>query len=251
MVANPKETKTPQPAKQSRPAKFNINSIKIEDLRSTKAKDKIRKKLERILDGVQTFASIHNCTTNDINASIVAMSNNDKLLYNQLFRIYSGRGIGPGEFILYLLIDDLFLTPSNSTHDASSRGSKVEIKAGRYHQARRGVYDFKVGGSSNLVNIYNTVANDIYNIAKSEKVNTKELSTRHIEVLKKKEPALYEEARSMYAEAAASYFREKTVVVFGREGKDEGKCLLIARDIKSKDIDIYAVTRGFVKPFIK
>lgn len=250
-MANLKETKAPKSVKQSGSSKFNINSIKIDDLRSIKAKDKIRKKLERILDGAQTFASIDDCTAKDINTSIAAMNSNDRLLYNQLFKVYSGRGLGPGEFILYLLIDDLTLTPSNSTYDASSGRSKVEIKAGRYHQANRAIYDFKPGGSSNLVKTYNAVADDLYNLAKSENINTKELPTAQISALKKKAPALYEDARRVYAEAVATYFKEKTIVIFGRDGKDQGKCLLIGSNIRPNDIDIYAVTRGFVKPLIK
>lgn len=162
---------------------------------------------------------------------------------------YNLKGVGPGEVLMYFILDKGMLGGGSSAGLDLSVGSKgYELKA---IKTTNGFFsDFKLGGTVNL-DPFKTRLNQLRSALKLGGTAT-EISGSRMSDMKRMAPDDYnlieEEFRTV---AYNEYFRKHDVIFINNTaGRDMGNVEDIRR-VKKEDIFMERVTSGTLKPLVK
>jgi len=163
---------------------------------------------------------------------------------------YPLKGVGPGEVLMYFIIDDAHLGGGSSAGvDLIIGSNQYEIKSVERHSSGY-AYGFKLGGTVNI----SSVTQDIVALAKQYKDELKltrptEIGKGALEKLSKLAPKEYNDIVNRYREAAYNgYFSLHPIIfMYNSTKKNIGKVMAV-QNVQLNDIDIDAVTSGTIKP---
>ena len=163
---------------------------------------------------------------------------------------YPLKGVGPGEVLMYFLINDAHLGGGSSAGvDLVVGTEQYEIKSVEKHSSGY-VYGFKLGGTVNI----SDVTRDIVDLAKQFKDDLRltrptEIGKGALKKLSELAPREYNEIVGRYRQAAyEGYFKLHPIIFMYNSGKRNIGKLIAVQNVQLNDIDIDAVTSGTIKP---
>lgn len=193
-------------------------------------------------------------TKDELNNKIRALKSVNNSMYLNVFNTRFP-GIGPGELVLYLLVDDATLTSAGSgAGDINSGNKKYEIKAGEITGDKRYVKGFFTGRKA-----FPGIEDILKDLAKLAKDNNLEASTYEIKSsvikqLREKDPKRFLELEDAYAKAVSeNYFNKPLLVLASKNSSqsEQGTVFAVKQKTLPSDIVLYEVTQNNVKPHIK
>lgn len=171
-----------------------------------------------------------------------------KMLYS-----YNMKGIGPGEMMLYYLVDGAVLGGGNSAGvdliigdpSITINDDEYEVKAVKTVTNKvmdgKFVHDFKLGGTVNISDIM-TRLRKLGNVSKNE------LPTSKINLLRGN--PIFQEIERDYRDVAYEYFKKNKIIFIDNSPSRMGKIIDIGI-IEKERIFIERMTSGTIKPLIK
>ena len=193
-----------------------------------------------------------------LNAAIKELKSEN---FTHFFNMYQfdQSGIGPGELLLYFLIDNSSVGGGGSAGVDLRVGNKeYEAKSVTLNVGRQRVEGFKLGGKGEIAPILAKAqalkkqydgemiaANDNKKNAISE-INKKQMTK-----LKQLEPKAWLQIEKDYAKVAGEYFGNTNLVfMYSKAQKTKVGEIIAAGTIDSKAIEMQAITSGTIKPSI-
>lgn len=186
---------------------------------------------------------------NTLNGLIKKLKSQNKNKFQNLYK-YNLKGIGPGEVLMYFLINKSYLGGGGSAGvDLVVVGDdKYEIKA--VSVSPKGlVYDFKVGGTLNL-SPYITQLLDLKKRAGAAGKGN-EIPTNSIREIEKKFPTEFKRVLDGYRkETYDNYFKNHAIIFMNNKTSKMGEIVSV-KNVQRNDIGILAVTSGTIKPTVR
>lgn len=170
--------------------------------------------------------------------------------FDSLFN-YNLKGVGPGEVMLYLLVDSAKLGGGSSAGvDIVTNAGGYEIKAVKLSADKKFMSDFKLGGTvkemPNLIVALVELANKL-----RIPVSRTEIPKSTIASIKQKAPGDFAKIEAQYSKAAGNYFAgHPTIFMNATPSRDSFGTLIAVKNVKSSDIKIERVTSNTIKPII-
>ena len=199
-----------------------------------------------------------------LNRQIGWLRKNNKFYFETLYKT-TPTGIGPGEILLYFLVDDATVGGGSSAgvDIVIIGGKEYELKAAQLSGDKKFVSGFKLGGTGDLAKMQ-VAAKKLYNrgvkegiIEKSTGKGSLEISADRIRSLRKAYPKEWAPIDRDYKKMGTKYFG-KTNVIFFNNNKSKGKLTAAGGNIigmktgiPAKNIEIQAFTSGTIKPIIR
>lgn len=246
----------------------NAFKLDTKDLQSIKYKSEIRFLISRKYFpelGTSDIFLPKLTNTKDLNNSISTIKALNDSALEDLLQLNTGSGLGPGEALLYFILDNASLGGGASAGvDLIDNGTKYEIKAVNFRRADKMLYDFKLGGTvdishiqSRLMHLKKTMLKEFPKVKEGEKTG---INNDHIKafqnpkfkkIIKDRDDLTsYEDLEKEFAKLAYnSYFKTHPIIFIGN--KDSGKytgMVLSILNVKEKDIKIHKVTSSTIKP---
>ena len=221
-----------------KPAAFNIDSS---EFRSIKRKKEIQHIISKFWFNDKFDFLNGDININDVNEKIEYLKKTNSCNFKNLFR-YQKTGFGPGEILLYFLNDDVYLGGGNSSGlDATVNISNktYEVKSVKKNLKNNCVYDFKMGGTLNLIDIIKDLQN-LYGENKSE------IKSSLMNELSKKYPKKYNEIEEKFRDVAVSYFKDHETIFFNNVTGD----IIHIGKLNREQIFMDRVTSNTIKPKI-
>ena len=193
-----------------------------------------------------------------LNSAIDTLKKIDRFYFDKLYD-WQPKGVGPGEVLLYFLIDDAVLGGGSSAGvDVKIGGKNYEVKAANLTGDKKAVYGFRLGGT---VNVSQEVRKAIQ-MKEELGFTTKgkgqgEVNKTQIEAIKKKYPKEWESIRKSYVDKAYKYFAGQNVIFFNNNRGTGGKLTTAAgniaavKTVSKNDIEIDVITQNSIKPRVK
>lgn len=186
----------------------------------------------------------------NLNRSINVFKDADLTKFNLLYD-YTLKGLGPGEVLLYLIINDSFLGGgSSAATDLIVKNLNFEIKSGK-REGSGFYHDFRFGGTINDQEIKNELlslgqANNLIskNVTAGSSLAIPHALMKKIESLNKEE---YLKIEKKYCNIVKNYFNQTSIVIFDRNSK-EIKILKQGNTINEGDVGIYRIANGIIEP---
>lgn len=186
----------------------------------------------------------------------------------ELLQLNSGSGLGPGEALLYFLLDNTVIGGGSSAGvDVIDNGTKYELKAVKLRKKDMMLTEFKLGGTvdisgiqSRLMLLKRELLQMFPKIKEGEKtgINNDHLDGfQHKDFVKliedRKDLTSFEELELEFAKLAYNeYFKAHPIIFMG--SKDSGAKyygrIFDILEVQEKDIKIHQVTSSTIKPGI-
>jgi len=170
------------------------------------------------------------------------------------------KGVGPGEVLLYLLLNNSYLGGGKSAGaDIFVDNIGYEIKAVKISAETNIASDFRFGGTidagiqrkiisslEDLVKQYNNKTN------KTLKATSEAINKLVIDEIKRSEfkNAFEKIEKQQFREFASSYFKKPVIFIDNRNNSTKGM-ILYSGEVLKDNIFIHRVTQGTVRPAIK
>lgn len=225
---------------------FNLNAKDFESLKHKKEIQYLFKM--HFFPKFDLSKTMKGMDANKLNSLIAELKSIDKAMFTKLHK-YNLKGVGPGEVVLYFLVDDAHLGGGSSAGvDLVVGSKKYEIKAVDQTGDGKYVRNFKVGGTFSL----SDVVTGIQKLAKKYKVATgSEVSTTKIRTLREKYAKEFGPLEKKYQELTYNNYFKNHDVIFMRNSTAKIGDIIAVKRVKKDDITIDAVTSGTIKPFVK
>jgi hypothetical protein len=184
-----------------------------------------------------------------LNKAIEALKKEDAARFNNLIGFTPG-GLGPGEVMLYFLIDDAQLGGAGSAGvDVVVGSNKYEVKAVKVSKDDV-ASDFKLGGTvplSNLIMSLNTLREKL-NLGGSRT----EMAKSIIDQMKKQAPDEYGKIEHSYQQITYNnYFKNHEIIFINNGSGPKYGTIEAVKQVKISDIMIERATSGTIKPLVK
>ena len=181
----------------------------------------------------------------NINKSIHKLKSINSDSFKRLYS-YNIKGIGPGEVLMYYLIDGAQVGGGSSAGvDLTVNGKDYEIKAVKtvFNKVLDSYFlnDFKLGGTVNLTEIMQGLQ-EIGKVSKTELAGSKINEFRYTKDFK--------ELEKQFRELASEYFKEHNIIFLDNSNKKYGEVIDVGK-VKKENIYIERMTSGTIKPLIK
>lgn len=247
----------------------NAFKIDTKDLQSTKFKSEIRFLICRkyfpelqtsdiFLDKVTTAKALNNSLNiiDGINSSAM----------KDLLQLNAGSGLGPGEALLYFLLDNVTIGGGGSAGvDIVDGGTKYELKAVKLRKYDMMLNEFKLGGTvdisdiqSRMMRLKKAMLETLPKVKEGEKTG---INDQHIKAFKdpkvkklikeRDDLTSYEDLEKEFQQIAYdNYFKAHPIIFMGSKdanNKERGRILAIM-NVQKKDIRIHQVTSSTIKP---
>jgi hypothetical protein len=193
----------------------------------------------------QRTISTSSADIRSIKSSISILKRKNKLMFDVLFN-YSKDVFGPGEVMLYYLIDDIRLAGKNSSGDLILSNERLECKAAKIKNQNQ-LYDFKLGGTFST----DEIRKELVDLGKTYGITgtTNSFPSSKIKMIKNKTPE-FQELERKYAELAYDkYFSHYPIVFVSSDINNRGDLITI-KDVKVEDIRIERITMNDIKPVV-
>jgi hypothetical protein len=247
------------------------NAFKIDnkDLQSTEFKSEIRflicRKYFPDLQTSDIFLS-KITTAKALNQSLDIIQALDAKALKELLQLNAGSGLGPGEALLYFLLDNATIGGGSSAGvDVIDNGTKYELKAVKLRKKDMMLNEFKLGGTvdisdiqSRIMRLKKAMLEELPNVKEGEKTG---INDQHLKAFKNKkikqliedrdDLTSWEELEKEFQELAYDeYFNAHPIIFMGSQGsnsKEMGRVFAIVQ-VQKKDIRIHQVTSSTIKP---
>jgi hypothetical protein len=226
---------------------FNISSTEF-------TKTKYKKEIQYLFN-VHFFPKFDITKTIDVvdmgklNTLITTLKTQDMTMFKKLYN-YKPDGIGPGEVMLYFLINDARLGGRQSAGiDLIVNNTNYEVKAAKISTDNM-AYDIKLGGTFSL----DQIKIDLNNLRVKLGLggSATEISTNKIKDMKDKVPAEFNAIESKFAKLSYdNYFKNHNVIFINNNDTPKMGNIAAIKMVKQNEIFIHAVTNGTIKPKIK
>lgn len=213
---------------------------------------KINKKNATINSSRINMDSLNNCIE-------AFRSGQDPGKFNLLYD-YTLKGLGAGEVLLYLIIDNSSIGGGSSAAiDLTVDGKNFEIKSGLLTQSDGSYHDFRFGGTINDHDIKKallelgkvTMDGGAYIVNKNGIVNSSlAIPGTKMRKIQEKNKEEFEAIEKEYSKLVKEYFGETYLVVFDRTDGSI-KFLKKGRSMVEGDIGIYRIAQGTIEPRVK
>lgn len=246
----------------------NAFRIDTKDLQTTDFKSEIRFLIcRKYFPELQTsdifLPSITTAKALNKSLSIIAALNPTAML--DLLQLNAGSGLGPGEALLYFLLDNVTIGGGGSAGvDIIDGGTKYELKAVKLRKSDMMLTDFKLGGTvdisgvqKKLMDLKKAMLETLPKVKEGEKTG---INKDHIKAFKNpkvkaviKERGLdnYEKLEEEFQQIAYdNYFKAHPIIFMGSKGanKSEYGRIFTIMEVKKKDIRMHQVTSSTIKP---
>jgi len=227
---------------------FNLTSKDFESLRN-------KKEIQHLFN-LNFFPNFKmNETLNKVNKSrmnkvIATLRKENSSNFENLYK-YNIKGVGPGEVMLYFILDNGHLGGGSSAGlDLVVGGKGYEVKAVDY-SPQGYVNNFKVGGTFSLAEIMRGVQD----LKKAAGMGTgSEVNGAHLKEIEKQYPDEIKRYYEMYADITyKNYFRNHEIIFLSNKrggGYNLGDVIDV-KQVKKEDILFERITSGTIKPRIK
>lgn len=234
---------------------FNIRGS---DFESLKYKNEIQHLYATYMfKGFDLSKTIQGMDVKKVNTLIDHLKTIDRVAFNNLYD-FQPKGVGPGECLLYFLIDDAVLGGGTSAGVDMKIGSKFfEVKGAQLSGDKKFVTGFKLGGTVDLTDMVNKAVQMKESLGFTTAGKGKnEVNKTQIDEIKKKYPKEWKEIEKEYATKAYKYFGNIPVIFFnnnrtGAKLTTAAGYVIKADPVKKDDIMIDVITQGTIKPKIK
>lgn len=164
---------------------------------------------------------------------------------------YNLKGVGPGEVLMYFIINDAIIGGGSSAGlDLTVGNEDYEIKSVNEH-SKGYLYGFKLGGTFDLSDIQKDLIALGEKYKKEAGINKKsEISTGPIGKLADLDPVAFSDIERRYKELAYNeYFSKHPIIFMHNAGgaKKMGKVIAV-KHVQLNEIAIDALTSGTIKP---
>lgn len=184
-----------------------------------------------------------------LNKSILELKRESSQKFNSLYK-YKLSGVGPGEVMLFFLINDAHLGGGLSTAaDLFVKNKAYEIKSAKV--SNKGIaYDFRLGGTVSLAKIM-TALNDI-RIEHKLGGSSSSISGDVIDAMRQKAPFEFSNVEKEYARLVEEYFSgHKVIFMNNSDSMSKMGHIESIQNVVASDVTIERLTSGTVKPRIK
>lgn len=230
-----------------RAEQFTAFNLYSSDLTSIKYKNEVRHLISNhwFPEVDQSKVFHYNLNKENVNKSVQKLKETNKEGFQRLYS-YNMKGIGPGEIMLYYMIDEAVIGGGSSAGvDLTVNSVNYEIKAVKVvkNKVIEGQFlnDFKLGGTVNLTEI-------MQGLQEIGKVKNTELSGSKVNDIR--ETKKFKKLESLYREKASEYFSDHNIIFVNNSNKYTGEIINIGK-VKPENIYIERMTSGTVKPLIK
>lgn len=181
-----------------------------------------------------------------INESIDKLKTHGNDSFDRLYS-YNVKGIGPGEVMLYYMVDKAVIGGGSSAGvDISIDDEHFEVKAVNKvsNKVLKGTFvnNFKLGGTVNLSPI-------IKDLQELTGINKTELPGSTVNELRENKD--FKDIENAYRDAASYYFKYHDIIFMNNsKTNDRGKIISIGK-VKPENIFIERMTSGTIKPIIR
>ena len=168
--------------------------------------------------------------------------------FTPMFKSYNLKGIGPGEIMLYFLIDNAYLGGGSSSVDMFVGSEGYEIKAVDVSSDGY-AYNFKTGGTVPTSNIIEK----FYALGQKHKmtISRTEISKGTLETLRSKDQASFDSIVDQYVDVAYNdYFKLHKFIFIRNTGSKMGRVESV-KEVKKSDVKLERITAGVIKPRVK
>ena len=182
-----------------------------------------------------------------------------------LLQLNAGSGLGPGEALLYFLLDGVTIGGGSSAGvDVIDGGTKYELKAVKLRKNDMMLTDFKLGGTvdisgiqKGLMDLKKAMLETLPNVKEGEKTG---INNDHIKafqnskvkkVIKERGLTNYEDLEKEFQELAYNeYFKAHPIIFMGSKAanKSEFGRIFAIMDVQKEDIRMHQVTSSTIKP---
>lgn len=246
----------------------NAFKVDTKDLQSTEFKSEIRFLIcRKYFPELQTsdifLPKITTAKALNLSLDIIESLNPKAML--ELLQLNAGSGLGPGEALLYFLLDDVTIGGGSSAGvDVIDGGTKYELKAVKLRKNDMMLTDFKLGGTvdisgvqKKLMDLKKAMLETLPKVKEGEKTG---INKDHIKAFKNpkvkkviKERGLddYEKLEKEFQQIAYdNYFNAHPIIFMGSKGsnKSEYGRIFTIMDVKKEDIRMHQVTSSTIKP---
>lgn len=204
-------------------------------------------------------------TAKELNKSLSTIASLNPGAILDLLQLNAGSGLGPGEALLYFLLDGVTIGGGSSAGvDVIDGGTKYELKAVKLRKNDMMLTDFKLGGTvdisgiqKGLMDLKKAMLETLPNVKEGEKTG---INNDHIEafqnskvkkVIKERGLTNYEDLEKEFQELAYNeYFKAHPIIFMGSKAanKSEFGRIFAIMDVQKKDIRIHQVTSSTIKP---
>lgn len=220
------------------------------DFMSTKYKKEIRYLyIKNFFPNFDTTLFTKQVNIDKLNKAIDALKREDLNKFRDLVG-FTPRGIGPGEVMLYLLIDDAYLGGSSSAGvDIMVGTQKFEVKAAEISKNKT-AYNFKLGGTVPLADII-VKLNDLGDKFNFD-VSRTTITGTTLDRMRAQIGAEYDKIENLYKEVAYNnYFKDHEVIFINNNNSSQFGRVEAIKQVQKADITIERVTSGTIKPRVK
>jgi hypothetical protein len=184
----------------------------------------------------------------DLNQAIAALKRESAQKFSDMYK-YKLSGIGPGEVLLFFLVDDSKLGGGNAASvDLFTKGGNYEIKSAKLSNDGQ-AYDFRLSGTISLVKIISDL--DKIRVRLKLSGGNNSMSAQLIDDMRKKASYDFLQVEKEYAEMVANSFKEKVIFMNNSTSPSKMGNVEGIQKVKPEDVTIERVTGGTVKPRIK
>jgi hypothetical protein len=194
-----------------------------------------------------------------LNTAIKALKKED---FNHFFNMYQfdQSGIGPGELMLYFLIDGSRVGGGSSAGVDLIVGNKeYEAKSVELNIGRQAIEGFKLGGTGELAPIIAAAQklkkkyrDEMIAANKGKENKISEINQTQLKKLEELEPREMARIKANYTKVAGQYFGNTNIVFMyskSASGKKVGE-IIAAGKIDGKSVQMQTITSGTIKPSI-
>ena len=204
-------------------------------------------------------------TAKELNKSLSTIASLNPGAMLDLLQLNAGSGLGPGEALLYFLLDGVTIGGGSSAGvDVIDGGTKYELKAVKLRKNDMMLTDFKLGGTvdisgiqKRLMDLKKAMLETLPKVKEGEKTG---INKDHIKafqnskvkkVIKERGLTNYEDLEKEFQELAYNeYFKAHPIIFMGSKGanKSEYGRIFAIMDVQKKDIRMHQVTSSTIKP---
>jgi hypothetical protein len=204
-------------------------------------------------------------TAKELNKSLSTIASLNPGAMLDLLQLNAGSGLGPGEALLYFLLDNVTIGGGSSAGvDVIDGGTKYELKAVKLRKSDMMLTDFKLGGTvdisgiqKRLMDLKKAMLETLPKVKEGEKTG---INKDHIKafqnpkvkkVIKERGLTNYEDLEKEFQELAYNeYFKTHPIIFMGSKGanKSEFGRIFAIMDVQKKDIRMHQVTSSTIKP---
>ena len=232
-----------------RVTKVTTPNFQAADFTSTKYKAEIQHILiTHFFPKLNINDTVNGVDIGKLNRCIDTLRSEGLAYFTPMFKSYNLKGIGPGEVMLYFLINNAYLGGGSSNVDMFVGSEGYEIKAVEVSSDGY-AYNFKTGGTVPTSNIIEK----FYALGQKHKmtISRTEINKGTLDTLRSKDQHAFDSIVDQYVDVAYNdYFKLHKFIFIRNTGSKMGRIESV-KEVKKKDIMLERITAGVIKPRVK